>query len=619
MVCSASALAVSEDTPGGPTLFGHAVSVGGTATGGSHAAGPPPPGAVGDFVTFNCPFGSTTLGGTTVCYGDTSLPDNECIVTPSCTYYLNVSSLKGGETWSYWKTSGDASVQCYNCEHTNATFSYPSSGRYSGEIFQCMEVSISHVTVVPRSWFEDYWINWTDPAWVSSTFQWGLTTSYGLPTPTPTGTSIELNDLNASTTYYYKITDTDNCGDTASYTGQFTTTTASSTSFAGFLFQRQLGNPHLLYPAGAALQNGFVTITAGCSDDNLGNFAVPFAVETNATGYYYEPFPLTYQIAEGSQGTIYFEDYTNGSCVSSESGGSFNWGPYWFHNALYNFNVSAAGYWNDTRDVSSALTSTNDWQEFVIQQDNLSELTVGLSLLDLNSNTSSIGTVPVQCGYSMTAGVNSTVSTYAAGNGQSSGYGNENTWGASMAGWGVDTGIEVPWYLTGATNDTTTTQSKILTSTYPIGPILNSWSPSPSTTVDWVTPPAYVGQDPTSPWVEQVPVPSSYTISNPDTTFISMSHTATFTSTSGVDMDIDVGVSLDFVDVGTSVQISYENTVTHSHTSTMSCEVYDPAPAHSGEEAMFWYYEDGGVNGYSDILHVAFMGYCGGSSNITCT
>jgi hypothetical protein len=574
--------------------------------------GPPPPRNVGTYATFQCSFGTINLAGTQVCDEQVTSPIDECVTTPSCTYSLVKGSMKSGTTFNHWKVTGEGSVQSSTNPSTNVTFDYPSTGVYSAEVYECPQTPvISSVHATPRGGFEEYWINWTDPTVFSTTFQWGTTTSYGLPGPEALGTSINLNELNSSTTYYYKITDVDNCGDGSSYTGTFTTSAAPTNAFVGWILTRETATPYQVMGTGPVPSGAVFQVGALCNFYNYYGY-VNFSVGANSTGYYDLPIPATYSIYENEYPgyTLHFEIYSNGTCASWSTG-NWIWGNYYTSNSEYQADADAQGYWNETRVLSSTLSSLNDYQEFLITPNTVGNVTLGLALLDRGPGIT--GTIPAQCGFDYDAGVSSTIQNSLGGNSASSTYGSETSWGASDAGWGVDTGIETEWDVSGVLNDTLNPSTTVEFS-YPVN-WADTWAASPSTTTDWKTLPNYTGQSPPSPWIA-VKIPSSYTASNPDTSFLSITKTASFSSTSGIDLTVDVGVNFDFVSVGTSVELSYTNTVTYSSTSTLSCEVYDPNPGSHGDTAVFWYYEDGGST--SDIVHLALEGYCGGTSGNNC-
>jgi hypothetical protein len=96
---------------------------------------------------------------------------------------------------------------------------------------------------------------------------------------------------------------------------------------------------------------------------------------------------------------------------------------------------------------------------------------------------------------------------------------------------------------------------------------------------------------------------------------LSVTQTSSFSSSGGIEMDVDVGVSFGLLDLGVDVPLSYITTDTHSTAATMACQAYDPSGT---SDAVLWYYEDYSQSSNSDVLHMAFMGYCGPGTTYTC-
>jgi hypothetical protein len=570
-----------------------------------------PPHLIGDIVTLSCPFGKITLVSTQMC-NNQIVNQDVCATTPSCVEALK-GSMSSGHTFNRWLASGDAAVTCSTCITTSATFNYPQSGYYSGAISECpTPPTITNVQTNAYHSFEQEWINWSDPSVTTTQFQWGTTTSYSLPSPEPSVRSVDLNVLNASTTYYYKVTDSSNCDTSTPNIGSFTTPPASTSDFVGWLFETHTGNAHLNLPTGPPLVSAYIGVGAICTFwDGWSTYPgyVNFTGSTDIFGHYDLAFPLSFVFSTG--GTTYsFALNTGGNCDSSESG-TLNGGPWTHGNSEYILDASAQGYWNETRMVSATMSSLNDDQTFVLTANQIGTVTLALALMDDSPGQSTAP--PVQCGFDLTAGVSTSVENNIGGNGASSTYSNERSWGASDAGWGVDTGIYTRWYVGGTVNDSH--PSNILSTSYPIG-----WrgieSPSPSTTTDWVSVPAYTGQAPSGAWAGGgIEIQPRYTESNPDLTMLGLTQTTTFSSSTGIELSVDVGISFGFLDVGTSVTLSYTQTNTYASTSTLSCEGYDPS---ASATAVLWYYEDYSQAGSSDILHMAFMGYCGTGTQYTC-
>jgi hypothetical protein len=579
----------------------------------------PPPVVTGDTVGFSCPFGTITLASTQDCKDGSSSHD-VCATDPSCADSLAATMNSGGPTFNRWVASGDAYVTCSTCATTTATF-YWSSGSDSGSLKECPALpSISSVSISPYHSFEDIWINWTDTSATSTVFQWGTSTSYGSPAPEAQGTSIRLNALNSSTTYYYKITDSDNCDTSSPYTNSYTTSSVSTSNLLGWVFAKTLvQSPYVNLPTGTPINGAVVYVEAICPTEDSSEY-VNFTATTSGgapwndgNGFYVLGFPIS-AVDINDNGYYSFWNLTAGG--SCEGSGYYHsdagpWGPYFRSNSEYLLGAEAQGYWNETRMVSATMSSVGDYQEFAITLDPQGTATLGLALLDDSSSEEGV-LPPTECSFDLDAGVSTSVEDNFGGNGATSTYGGETTWGASYGGWGVDTGVDAQWLIGGTLNDSQPTN--ILSSAYPIE-YASSWSPSPSTTSDWVTIPAYTGQTAgTYPWT-MVYFPSSYTKASPDT-FLTLTSTTSFTSSAGLEIDVDVGVSFGLVDTGISVPLTYTTTVTHSSTSTMTCQAYDPS---STADSVLWYYEDYSQASQSDVLHMAFMGYCGSGTSYSCT
>lgn len=130
-------------------------------------------------------------------------------LTPNTTYYARANASNG----TY---RGYSSVASFTTTHNN-----PSIGHRSvTHTAQTTAINSLYDTVISYSTTYDY------ASYSSHSLVYGITTSYG-SSATSQGTggssAFKLSNLKPNTTYYYKITETDNTNQTSTTTGSFTT------------------------------------------------------------------------------------------------------------------------------------------------------------------------------------------------------------------------------------------------------------------------------------------------------------------------------------------------------------------------------------------------------------
>jgi hypothetical protein len=186
------------------------------------------------------------------------------------------------------------------------------------------------------------------------------------------------------------------CDTSSPVTGSFTTPSVSTTEFVGWVFAKTGGSAYLNLPTGAPIATANFWITALCSWDGPSGIW-NFSTNSGSAGAYAFAFPFTQTYYFGSDYNDFTLD-TGGNCLSEGYGSGNTWGPYNLGNGEYLLSAGVQGYWNESRVVNSAMSSLNDYQEFVITPNQQGPATLGLALLD-DSSSENGATPPVECSF----------------------------------------------------------------------------------------------------------------------------------------------------------------------------------------------------------------------------
>jgi hypothetical protein len=568
----------------------------------------PPPQSPGDWVGFSCLHGTVSVAGTQECNSDNGGPYDMCI-SSNCTSAL-VGTINGGFSFGKWQATGDASVWCSSCSTTSLSMSGSTHEVQEGEVYECTPnptisgVGENSYTAGNAQGVDlEAWVNWTDVNAVSSVVQWGLSSgSYTLPDPSPTislsggGQSVEFNGFASGTTYYYKVTDTNNCGSVTSHSGSFTTASAPTTGWVGYVFTYSTANSHLVYPAGAALDGSLITFNATC-DINYIISPWDFGDVWGVTKGWFDStgvFPLSW-----SDGTGYFAVSlsASGLCTFTDSHSGLT---QYYQNNFLNVTAQDSGYFNESRKITTTLGAIGDFQEFALQPNIVENVVSALSY---------IHTTAAECNFVQTYEVDQTVDDYIGGAGTTNDFISESTWTANTPAWGDNNGIQIGWTISGEVNDTT----EAMDQAYPVAPSGGVDLAAPGGLSDYLTPPTWTGGDsPGGIWLG-VEVPHGITESDADSFVVGQ--TSSFSSTSGISVDVNVGVSFDFVSFGVGATLTYTSTADYSTQNTMTCLLYNPG---TEGQAVFYYTFGDGSTTKSDEAHIWLMGYCGAGGQNTC-
>lgn len=362
----------------------------------------------GNYVTLECPEGTITIAGTQEC-SNTDVSQTIC-ESSGCNLSLS-GTMESGKTFGSWKAVADGgtlSVKCSTCISTTlATSDFWESS--PPVLFECTvnpQITLQKGSPTMQSEYRQVWINWTDSNEYSTMFQWGTTTSYGLPVPESSGLSINLNALSADTTYYYQIEDNSNCGSAAYYNGTFVTGLAPPADFVGWV-SKAVSNPDQLDQIGTPLVNAQVWPNAYCedeyaTDDVLGEFYPSVSLEqvsfqdnaatTNSSGAYALGFPLYDVYTITSSGTlpilvtVTLALSSSGTCTTSDNSGNDNWmgQPTSASNSHYLLQSNDQGYWNATDWISSSLSVSNDYAQFGLLSNTYNPAAVAIAFVHTN-------------------------------------------------------------------------------------------------------------------------------------------------------------------------------------------------------------------------------------------
>jgi len=443
--------------------------------------------------------------------------------------------------------------------------------------------TIGYPSVSLTNGFQQAVVSWTDHNEASSSFQWGTSRTYGLPVPQLSGTTVNLNALNAGTLYFFKITDTEANGTKYWETGSFRTVDAPLNEFVGWVWTL-VSNPREIVQTGSTLSGARVWVNAVCPYAVVGNGIVdPHQLNftptvTNASGGYTLGFPqyVAYNITyPGGITTYTYSLSSSGVCTATDAGNHPTYTN--SHDTLY---ANTNGYWNATQWVSSVLTTTNDYQEF------------GLPPNGINHTEAAIGFVHtplVECNVTVINGGSQTIDSYIGGSGSENIQDFEEILGASPS-YGDESWDTVSYHSTGIYNDST-------------GTIVNAWT---------FGPPTGVGTNGFTPYIDPDPSPpsgSTVWTSGRGNNVFGLYDGGSYTSTSGIDMSIGVSVGFSFLQGSISVPVQYTTASTVSSVHELVCTAESP-PA--GYDYQFWVYWDPSVesNDQAVNIHVWFDDEC---------
>jgi hypothetical protein len=298
--------------------------------------------------------------------------------------------------------------------------------------------------------YRQVWVNWSDTGDVTSrAFTWGSNTNYGWATPELKGADVNINDMVALNTYYYKITDYDQ-GCAASVTGSFTLPGAPSNEFVGWVSQFD-SDPYELSQLGAGISGATVGINALCSFyEDVGGFFLPYPTYVNLTGgtttsngSYTVHLPLTNLVLIPNSGG-WKQNITlgaNGVCTTN-IGSGYNTPTY--TNANYLLWAWVTGYWNATIFTTSVLSTWNDFRQFGLTPNEPEPAAQGIAF---------VHTSLVECGVTVENTWNQTIYGYDAGSGYTDTLGAGRYESTNPVSNGVAS-IETNYQTTGVLNET---------------------------------------------------------------------------------------------------------------------------------------------------------------------
>ncbi|HTW55960.1 MAG TPA: hypothetical protein VMG36_05900 [Thermoplasmata archaeon] len=450
-------------------------------------------------------------------------------------------------------------------------------------------------------------MNWTTGGTGPFTYGFGWKTSSGVSQPTPSFSqgSINLNDVAPGTTYKFEINEWNSWGE-GSYNGSFTTASAPTSSFLGWVNQL-VSNPDELNQIGPPMAGLTIdTVWAHCVNPEGAPIQVPFpqnpntgagepAATTDSNGFFSIEFPLTYTYL----GTTYYDVYTNGTCRDNEYQGSY--GGAWVGSAPnpdLSINVSAPnGFWNATQYVT--MSGTGQVLNFGLPQNQQIYTIPGIAF---------VHTAYASCGVSITTQITQSIGSYGAG----SGYTDRTSWTNGTGANNVSNGesvVDFHEYSTGVINETSGAK---FGEAYAIGPMFD-----PSENAVSVTDP-----ESSPPPGETYPIPgySGYYVDTvgPAGGYLNWSNGGTYTSTRGLNVSISLSGGWGGVSVGPAVDLSYTTTVGASQQKEIRCMLTDSGEP-AGDDAQFYYTVDGGLAANDEAInvHVWFDDYCV-PNNTTC-
>lgn len=137
---------------------------------------------------------------------------------PAGSYGLGAVADSGYQ-FSSWSATGDVKM-------SGSTMTVSGTGTVTATFTACSGISVSTPSSFVQYGYRQAWVNFSYTSGASQSFSWGANNAtYANPTPTggPAGTSYDLNDLAAGTTYSYTVLVSGHCAESVQKSGTFTT------------------------------------------------------------------------------------------------------------------------------------------------------------------------------------------------------------------------------------------------------------------------------------------------------------------------------------------------------------------------------------------------------------
>jgi hypothetical protein len=423
--------------------------------------------------------------------------------------------------------------------------------------------------------YRQVWVNWSDTGGVTSReFQWGTSTNYGFAVPQLNGADVNLNDMLASTTYYYKITDWSGyCS--ASVTDSFTSASAQTSGFVGWVSAFTPDSYQLNQVGSSVLGGASVLVGARC----YGNLNYPGqltyfrAATTDSGGQYSFSFPLSI-----NYGVYSITLSSNGQCSEVYSWQTVS-------NQYYLLNAGLSGYWNATQWVSSTLSSPNDFRQFGLEKNGVDFAPSVIAF---------VHTGYADCSVSIQNSFSQTVDAYLGGNGYTD-QAQGGNYGSVDGGPGSESEINYHYTTTGVANETV---GVIDSNTYavgnPVGPELNG----------------YIYTDPLSS-PPATDAAHTITIGHSTSNNYGWYNGGSYTAQTGLDITVSLsGVwGGSAISPGASVDLSYTTSMGVSNTKSINCVFTGFTQT---ENIQFYFWQDGGSpsNQQAVNLHIWYDDMC---------
>jgi hypothetical protein len=468
--------------------------------------------------------------------------------------------------------------------------------------------AISHEVASVQSGYRQAWVNWSFNTGQPS-FLWYPAGGSDLATPeisvasNLTYASINLNRLVASTTYDYQVSVSASGCTTADKTGTFTTGSAPSGEFVGWV-SSMTTNPYQLDAIGSPLSSATVWVNAYCMVETLDQWigseyfptvayeqvAFTPGTLTSSAGYYVLNFPQVYGYTITATGQynvavgVSLSLGSNGVCTTSDTGGAddqWEGQPTTVTNSMDLLEASDESYWNATLWESSTLATPNDYQQFGLPSNQLEWATQGLAF---------VHTSDVDCGINITNGFTQTIDAYTAGSGESDTQTNESLLTAVPVSDGLAS-ITYDYHTTGIINETGTPT------------IVNSWSYGAATDPGTN---AISEADPLSSPPSGSPIWSYGDPGGTDGWF----NGGAFTSTTGYEMQVGVVVGWDGLSIDASVPLEYTTSTGVSSTHEIVCHSLVNPPTHYDYQFYTYIDDSEASEGYAINVHIWYDDEC---------
>ena len=412
------------------------------------------------------------------------------------------------------------------------------------------------------------WVNWS---WTNGTgnpspkaypgFNWS--TAGGVNQPIPASFkqgSIDLNALSAGSTYGFTISESNSYG-TTTHGGQFTTLKAPTKEFVGFVSQ-MVSNPLLLDQVGPPLSSAHVWIETECPwveiNNNLYNPGwVTFPSSTTySSGNYSLGFPEVYSYKDPLGVQLTYTLGSNGVCTFTDS----LYDHYIYSNSHYFLYAGDSGYWNAMDWVSSTLSTSNDYQQFGLPQNNYTVGALGIAFSHTPYAGCSVGItntatqqvqnyvniVGYQTGYTATGWVNSSTTASAKYNGEAS--------------------ITADYHTTGTVNESVGNFSYGEVQAYGAGYDIAT---------DTVT---FNESDPSAPPIGNTSTNTTFerTVGPDSTQWVNSSNGGTYTSSSGLNLQVAISGGWYGASIGTNIGLVALTSAGSDTSHMVDCALNDP-------------------------------------------